>query len=87
MNLRYFVLACAVVMNACSKAPKQADSAAAPHPAILTAIGGDCSHIEGLAVHGGQVFVADWPDGAIHPVDPPSGTTDNVGNLPTLPTH
>ncbi|MEP6573823.1 MAG: SMP-30/gluconolactonase/LRE family protein [Gemmatimonadota bacterium] len=85
MNLRYFVLACAVVVNACSKAPKPSDTATAPHPAILTAIGGDSSHIEGLAVHGGKLFVADWHDGAIYSVDPTSGNTARVGKLPTLP--
>jgi sugar lactone lactonase YvrE len=76
-------LVCAVALTSCGKAPKPAD--AAPHPTILTAVGGDSSRIEGLAVHAGKLYVADWHDGTIYAVDPATGASTRAGRLPTQP--
>ena len=73
-----------------------ADSTTTPVPAvaalpsnvatrILTEIGDSTSRIEGLALHAGLLYVADWKDGAIYRVDPANPTPVKVGALPTAP--
>jgi sugar lactone lactonase YvrE len=52
---------------------------------ILATIGDSTSHVEGLAVHDGKLYTADWKDGAIYRIDPAAGRPEKVGQLPTKP--
>lgn len=58
---------------------------------IAAAIGDSTSRIEGIAASGGNLYVADWKDGAIYRLSPvanspaPLAQVERVGQLPTKP--
>lgn len=52
---------------------------------IFATIGDSPSRIEGVAAHGGKLYVADWKDGSVYSVDAVSGQVQRVGQLPTKP--
>ena len=74
-----------------SRAPSLADSTpamtmpASPHARIFATIGDSSSGIEGIALHGGKLYVADWKDGGVYSVDAVTGRVERVGQLPTKP--
>lgn len=57
----------------------------APQARIFATIGDSSSRIEGIAVHGGTLYVADWKDGGVYSVDATTGRVERVGQLPTKP--
>lgn len=83
----------ALLLAACAgkEAPKPAaDSTAAAAPAapsarILVTIGDSTSHVEGIGVREGKLYVNDWKDGAMYRVDPGTGAVERVGTLGTKP--
>jgi len=52
---------------------------------IFATIGDSGSRIEGIAVHRGKLYVADWKDGGVYRVDASTGDVERVGQLPTKP--
>jgi sugar lactone lactonase YvrE len=72
-------------------APVAADSApvaAAPtsvQARTFATIGDSASRIEGIALHGNTLYVADWKDGSVYGVDATTGQVTRVGQLPTKP--
>ena len=58
---------------------------AAAQARIFATIGDSSSRIEGIAEHGGKLYVADWKDGGIYSVDAANGQVTRVGQLPTKP--
>lgn len=60
------------------------DSAPIVSARIVTMIGDSASTIEGMAEHGGKLYVADWKDGAVYRIDPAVGV-EKVGQLPIRP--
>jgi sugar lactone lactonase YvrE len=52
---------------------------------IFATIGDSASRIEGVAEHGGKLYVADWKDGGVYSVDGVTGQVTQVGQLPTKP--
>jgi len=57
----------------------------APKARIFATIGDSSSRIEGLALHAGHLFVADWKDGGVYRVEVGSGRVERVAQLPTKP--
>lgn len=57
----------------------------APQLRIFATIGDSSSRIEGVAEHGGKLYVADWKDGGVYSVDAATGRVERVGQLPTKP--
>lgn len=51
---------------------------------ILATVGDSASTIEGIAAHGGTLYVADWKDGTIYAVDT-TGTVTRAGSFGTKP--
>ncbi len=80
LGLLAFALACAPKQQAAEKAENKepADSNAR----ILAVIGGPGSHIEGIAEHGGKLYVADWKDAAVYRIDPTNPAPTRVAVLP-----
>ena len=60
-------------------------AAGTPQLRIFATIGDSASRIEGIAEHGGKLYVADWKDGAVYGVDVATGRVERVGQLPTKP--
>ncbi|HEX5635402.1 MAG TPA: hypothetical protein VFX50_19300 [Gemmatimonadales bacterium] len=85
------ILVLAAALGACTGerraagAPAADTAAAAPALRIVATIGDSASTIEGLAEHAGQLYTADWKDGAVYRVDPATGTATKVGALPLEP--
>ena len=65
--------------------PAMGAAAAAPKARIFATIGDSSSRIEGIALHGGNLYVADWKDGGVYSVDAITGRVQRVGQLPTKP--
>ena len=80
LGLLAFALACAPKQQAAKKAENKepADSNAR----TLAVIGGPGSHIEGIAEHGGKLYVADWKDAAVYRIDPANPAPTRVAVLP-----
>jgi sugar lactone lactonase YvrE len=79
LGLSVLALACAPKQKPTEKAEKEA---AASNTRILAVIGGPGSHIEGIAEHGGKLYVADWKDAAVYRVDPADPAPTRVAMLP-----
>lgn len=60
-------------------------AAVAGQARIFATIGDAPSRIEGVAAHGGKLYVADWKDGGVYSVDAADGRVERVGQLPTKP--
>ena len=56
-----------------------------PQARIFATIGDSASRIEGLALRGATLYVADWKDGGVYSVDVATGRVQRVGQLPTKP--
>ncbi|HSE65978.1 MAG TPA: hypothetical protein VLB12_03260, partial [Gemmatimonadales bacterium] len=91
--MRSSILSCGTVLGmlalALACAPKQqpADKAETKEPMpsnarTLAVIGGPGSHIEGMAEHGGKLYVADWKDAAVYRIDPTDPAPTRVAILP-----
>ena len=65
-----------------SRQTKQKKETAASNARILVGIGGPGSHIEGIAEHGGKLYVADWKDAAVYRIDPADPAPTRVAMLP-----
>jgi sugar lactone lactonase YvrE len=88
MRSRHVVIAVALSLAACGGEKAKIAPAAGPSGTrLLVTVGGDGSQIEGLAAWKGQLYVADWKDGAIYRVDPlaPVPAAQPVGRLGTKP--
>jgi sugar lactone lactonase YvrE len=73
-------LACTPKQQPADKAEKK--ETAASNARILVGIGGPGSHIEGIAEHGGKLYVADWKDAAVYRIDPADPAPTRVAMLP-----
>jgi SMP-30/gluconolaconase/LRE-like protein len=85
MTYRPLLPALLVLAGACAEKQTEAPPAASVRVDILATIGDSSSAIEGIATHGGQLYVADWKDGTIYRVDPAAPTPVAVGRLPVAP--
>ena len=74
---------------ACRDAAPARDTAvaapAATRARIFATIGDTGSTIEGVATHGGALYVADWKDGGVYRVDIRSAAVQRVATLGTAP--
>ena len=66
-------------------APAISATPSPPQARIFATIGDSGSRIEGIAVHDGKLYVADWKDGGVYRVDTGTGAVERVGQLPTKP--
>jgi sugar lactone lactonase YvrE len=88
MRSRPLVITFALALVACGGEKAKIAPATAPTGTrLVTAVGGEGSKIEGLAVWHGVLYVADWKDGTIYSVDPlaPVPAPQAVGRLGTHP--
>lgn len=85
MTYRPLVTAVLLIASACAEKPSEAPTAATVRVDILATVGDSASAIEGIAEHGGLLYVADWKDGTIYRVDPAAPTPAAVGRLPVAP--
>jgi sugar lactone lactonase YvrE len=80
LGLLTFALACAPKQQAADKAENK--EPAESNARTLAVIGGPGSHIEGIAEHGGKLYVADWKDAAVYRIDPANPAPTRVAVLP-----
>ena len=85
MTFRAVIPALLALAAACAEKKPEAPPAPPVRVDILTTIGDSASAIEGIAEHGGVLYVADWKDGTIYRVDPAAPTPAAVGRLPIAP--
>jgi hypothetical protein len=85
MTSRPLVTVVLLIAGACAEKPPEVPPAASVRVDILVTIGDSASAIEGIAEHGGLLYVADWKDGTIYRVDPASPTPAAVGRFPVTP--
>ena len=80
-NVSFSLILLAAAAGCARKTPEPAQ-AAAPNAKIIATVGGEGSHIEGIAEHAGKLYVADWKDGGVYRIDPASPAPTRVGLLP-----
>lgn len=85
MKYRPHILALVLLASACAEKKPEAPPTARVRVDILATIGDSASVIEGIAEHGGLLYVTDWKDGTIYRVDPASPVPVVVGRLPVAP--
>jgi len=73
------------LLAGCARETRTPASATAANPRILATVGSEGTHIEGIAEHGGKLFVADWKDGGVYRIDPSNPAPTRVALLPTGP--
>lgn len=78
-------LSCLALLAGCGEGKDAAPPRPPVHLAILATIGDSSSTIEGIAEHGGLLYVCDWKDGTIYRIDPRAPTPAPVGGLPVAP--
>jgi len=86
--MRRLVLVAVLPLIACGGERSKIEPApVATGTRIVTAVGGDGSMIEGIAIWQGVLYVADWKDGTIYQVDPraPVPAAQAAGRLGTRP--